>query len=49
MVSFDGLTKHFLTMLVDYFSIIYTMTNDDFGSDKTGRKKTKIEKTAVVL
>ena len=38
MVNFDGLTKYFLKILVEYFSIIYTMTNDDFGSDNEDRK-----------
>ena len=33
MVTFGGLTKHFLMMLVEYFSIIYTLPKNYFGSN----------------
>ena len=50
MVTFGGLTKHFLMVLIEYFSIFYTITKFDFGRDsEVGEDKMKIKKATVVL
>ena len=51
MVTFGGLTKHFLMTLVEYFLIIYTVAKNMILEEimKKVRTKTKIKKTAVAL
>ena len=51
MVTFGGLTKHFLTIVVEYFLRIYIMMNIMILGEimKKVRTKTKRKKTTVAL
>ena len=50
MVTFDGLTKHFLMILVEFFLIIYNYQKYDFGNDNEEIKdENEDKKTTVAL